>query len=303
MFTEASNFVNGVDTSMAVIIGISLFFLIGITTVMIYFVIRYSKKRNPIATNIEGDHRLEIIWTAIPTILVLIMFYYGWAGFKPMREVPDDAMIVKAHAQMWAWSFEYENGKRSENLIVPLNKAVKLDLVSHDVIHSLYVPAFRIKEDVVPGKDNFMWFIAQKLGDYDILCAEYCGLQHSYMLSKLIVKEEADYNEWFANELGVSKDHPGLAILKQNACISCHSTDGSKIVGPSFKDLWGRKEIVIRNGEEVEITVDRDYMRKSLNNPNADLVKGYAQGLMISYEKTISDEQLDQIIEYIKTLK
>jgi len=303
MFTEASNFVNGVDTSMAVIIGISLFFLIGITAVMIYFVIRYSKKRNPIATNIEGDHRLEIIWTAIPTILVLIMFYYGWAGFKPMREVPDDAMIVKAHAQMWAWSFEYENGKRSENLIVPINKAVKLDLVSHDVIHSLYVPAFRIKEDVVPGKNNFMWFIAQKLGDYDILCAEYCGLQHSYMLSKLIVKEESDYNEWFAKELGISKDHPGLAILKQNACISCHSTDGSRIVGPSFKDLWGRQEIVIRNGEEVEITVDRDYMRTSLNNPNADLVKGYAPGLMISYEKTVSDEQLDQIIEYIKTLK
>lgn len=303
MFTEASNFVNGVDTSMAVIIGISLFFLIGITAVMIYFVIRYNKKRNPVATNIEGDHRLEIIWTVIPTVLVLVMFYYGWAGFKPMREVPDDAMIVKAHAQMWAWSFEYENGKRSENLIVPLNKAVKLDLVSHDVIHSLYVPAFRIKEDVVPGKDNFMWFIGQKLGDYDILCAEYCGLQHSYMLSKLIVKEEADYNEWFAKELGVSKDHPGLAILKQNACISCHSTDGSKIVGPSFKAIWGHKEIVIRNGEEVEITVDRDYMRKSLNDPNADLVKGYAQGLMISYEKTVSEEQLDQIIEYIKTLK
>jgi len=125
MFSEASNFVKGVDTSLAVIMGISLFFLIGITAVMIYFVFRYNKKRNPVATNIEGDNRLEVIWTVIPTILVIIMFYYGWAGFKPMRQVPDDAMVIKAHAQMWAWSFEYENGKRSQNLIVPLNKAVK----------------------------------------------------------------------------------------------------------------------------------------------------------------------------------
>lgn len=303
MFSEASNFVKGVDTSLAVIMGISLFFLIGITAVMIYFVFRYNKKRHPVASNIEGDHRLEIIWTVIPTILVVIMFYYGWAGFKPMRQVPDDAMVIKAHAQMWAWSFEYENGKRSQNLIVPLNKAVKLDLISHDVIHSLYVPAFRIKEDVVPGKNNYMWFRAQKIGEYDIFCAEYCGQRHSYMLSMLIVKDEKDYNDWYAKELGVVTDHPGLATLKQNACISCHSTDGTIVVGPSFRGLWERKEVVIRDGVEVEITVDRNYMRKSLNDPNADIVKGFNKGLMISYEKTVSDEQLDQIIEYIKTLK
>lgn len=303
MFSEASNFVKGVDTSLAVIMGISLFFLIGITAVMIYFVFRYNKKRHPVASNIEGDHRLEIIWTVIPTILVVIMFYYGWAGFKPMRQVPDDAMVIKAHAQMWAWSFEYENGKRSQNLIVPLNKAVKLDLISHDVIHSLYVPAFRIKEDVVPGKNNYMWFRAQKIGEYDIFCAEYCGQRHSYMLSMLIVKDEKDYNDWYAKELGVVTDHPGLATLKQNACISCHSTDGTIVVGPSFRGLWERKEVVIRDGVEVEITVDRNYMRKSLNDPNADIVKGFNKGLMISYEKIVSDEQLDQIIEYIKTLK
>lgn len=303
MFSEASNFVKGVDDSLIVILGISIFFLVGITAVMIYFVIRYSRKRNPVATNIEHNSKLEILWTVIPTILVVVMFYYGWAGFTPMRNIPKDAMVVKAHGQMWAWSFEYENGSYSENLIVPLNKPVKLELSSKDVLHSLYIPAYRIKEDVVPGKANYMWFIPQKEGSYDILCAEYCGERHSYMLSKLEVYSQDKYDNWYANELGVSYDHPGLAQLKKNACISCHSTDGSPIIGPSFKGLWGRTEMVITNGTEREITVDRDYIRKSLNEPNADITKGFNQGLMISYATTVSDEDLDQIIEYLKTLK
>jgi cytochrome c oxidase subunit 2 len=303
MFSEASNFVKGVDTSLAVILGISIFFLIAITVVMIYFVIRYSRKRNPVATNIEHNNALEILWTVIPTILVAVMFYYGWAGFTPMRKVPKDAMIVKAYGQMWAWSFEYENGSRSENLIVPLDKPVKLELISNDVLHSLYIPAYRIKEDVVPGKENYMWFIPQEEGSFDILCAEYCGERHSFMLSKLEVYSKEKYDEWYANELGFSRDHPGLALLKQNACISCHSTDGSAIIGPTFKGLWERTETVITNGVEREITVDRDFIRKSLNEPNADITKGFNPGLMISYEKTISDEDLDQIIEYLKTLK
>lgn len=302
MFSEASNFVKGVDTSLAVVLGISVFFLIGITAVMIYFVFRYNKKRNPVATNITHNNTLEIIWTVIPTILVMVMFYYGWAGFKPMRNPPDDAMVVKAYGQMWAWSFEYDNGKRSENLIVPLNKAVKLELISKDVLHSLYIPAFRIKEDVVPGRENFMWFIPEKEGSYDILCAEYCGERHSYMMSKLEVYDEDKYNDWYANNLGVSTDHPGLAILKQNACLSCHSTDGSTIIGPTLKGLWGRNEIVLTNGQEREITVDQDYLRKSLNDPNADITKGFNAGLMISYASSISDEDLAKIIEYLKNL-
>ena len=302
MFSEASNFVKGVDTSLAVILGISIFFLVGITAVMIYFVFRYHKSRNPKATNIAYNHKLEILWTVIPTLLVLVMFYYGWAGFAPMRNVPDDAMIVKAHAQMWSWSFEYDNGKRSENLVVPIDKAVKLELISHDVIHSLYIPAFRIKEDVVPGVDNYMWFIAQKEGTYHILCAEYCGQRHAYMMSKLEAIPEDQFKDWYVNELGVITDHPGLAILKQNACISCHSIDGTKIVGPSFKGIWGREELILKDGQEVKITVDRSYLRKSLNEPNADIVKGYNKGLMISYKDLVSDEDLDKIIEYLKTL-
>src|SRR5210317_1455271 len=147
MNSEASNFVAGVDQSFYIILGISAFFLVGITFTMIFFVIKYRKKKNPVATNIKGNNTLEIIWTVIPTILVLIMFYYGWIGYKPMREKPKNAITIEAHAQMWSWTFEYEDGRRNLELVVPINKPVILDLISHDVVHSLYIPAFRIKED------------------------------------------------------------------------------------------------------------------------------------------------------------
>ncbi len=299
----ASNFVEGVDLSFAVIFGISLFFLVGITVVMVYFVIRYRKSKHPKAAQIDGNHKLEIIWTIVPTILVLIMFWYGWLGFKPMREIPEDAIPIKAYAQMWTWSFEYENGKRSAELVVPLNKAVKLDLISRDVIHSLYIPAFRIKEDVVPGGDNKMWFIAQKEGNYDIFCAEYCGDRHSYMISQVEVIPENEFNQWLLKEDAPEGEHPGLTVLKQNACLSCHSLDGTRLVGPSFKGVYGITEIVVTNGKEREITVDDEYIRRSLNDPNADVVKTYNPGLMISYTKQISKEDMENIIEYLKTLQ
>ncbi|MEZ5195039.1 MAG: hypothetical protein R2764_01160 [Bacteroidales bacterium] len=225
---------------------------------------------------------MEIIWTVIPTLLVLIMFYYGWMGYKPMRSFPKESIHVKAIAQMWSWNFEYENGKISDTLVVPKDKAVTLDLVSRDVLHSLYIPAFRIKEDVIPGVDNKMWFIGQEYGDYNILCAEYCGDRHSYMLSKVVVVSEADYTKWVNDK--TSSDHPGLQVLKKNACVSCHTLDGNRLIGPSFKGVWGTKEIVVTNGEEREITIDEEYIKTSIYDPNADVVKGYNPGLMISYK-------------------
>lgn len=302
MFSNASNFVEGVDLSFAVILGMSVFFLVGITAVMIYFVIRYNRKRNPKATNIEGNNKLEILWTVIPTLLVLVMFYYGWLGYKPMRQIPDDAIPIKAYAQMWVWNFEYPNGKTSDTLVVPKDKPVKLELFSRDVLHSLYIPAFRIKEDVVPGRDNKMWFIGQELGDFDIFCAEYCGDRHSYMLSSVHVLPEEDYLTWL-NDTTASTDHPGLAVLKKNACLSCHSLDGTRLVGPSFKALWGRQEVVVTGGQDREITVDEQYIKTSIYEPNADIVKGYNQGLMISYKELISEDEIGQIIEYLKTLQ
>jgi cytochrome c oxidase subunit 2 len=302
MFSNASNFVHGVDLTFVIILGISVFFLVSITAVMIYFVFRYNRKRNPNASHIHGNNKLEVIWTVIPTLLVLVMFYFGWMGYKPMRSAPKDAIPIKVYGQMWKWNFEYANGKMSDTLYVPKDKAVKLDLISRDVVHSFYIPAFRIKEDVVPGRENKLWFIGQEEGQYNIFCAEYCGDRHSYMLGKVSVLPESEYTRWY-NDTRISADHPGLAVLKKNACVSCHSLDGSKIVGPSFKGIWGKTETVITNETERNILIDEAYVMQSIREPNADVVKGFNKGLMISYKDLVSEKEMNDIIEYIKTLK
>lgn len=301
IFSGASNIVEGVDKSFIVIFGISIFFLIAITVVMLMFVFKYSKKRNPQATQIEGSNTLEVIWTVIPLILVLVMFYYGYKGYAIMREVPEDAMPVKVISYMWDWDFEYENGKTSKDLYLPINKAVKLDLVSIDVVHSLYIPAFRVKEDAVPGVDNYMWFIPQLEGEYDVLCAEYCGLRHSYMDAKAIVLSEAEFNTWLA-DFDPEKDKPsrGLEVLKANACIGCHSLDGSKLVGPSFLNLYGSEKVVLIDGKEKTIKADDEYIKRSITDPNAEVVAGYAPNLMQSYTDIISEEDIQEIVNYLK---
>ncbi len=299
----ASNFVQGVDLTLYLILGASIIFLVAITTVMIYFVIRYRRSKHPKATNIEGSNTLEIVWTVIPTLLVLVMFYFGWMGYRPMRNVPAGAIPLKAYAQMWKWSFEYPNGKISPELVVPLNKPVKLDLISRDVIHSLYIPAFRLKEDVVPGRGNYMWFKAQEEGTYDLFCAEYCGDRHSYMTSKVRVIPAEEYEKWLTESTAPVGEAAGLSIMKQHACVSCHSLDGSRIVGPSFKGIYGEDVTVITDGKERTIKVDDAYIKRSIQDPNADVVKGYNKGLMISYKDQLKDEDIQKVIDYIKTLK
>ena len=305
MNTGASNFVELVDLGFYIIIGISLLLLLGVTAVMIYFVIRYNKKRNPKASNIEGNNKLEIIWTVIPTILVMVMFYYGWVGYSPMRKVPEGALEIKAIGRMWSWTFEYGNGIKSDKLIVPLNKPVKLNLRSLDVNHALYIPAFRIKEDVTPGNDNYMWFNANIVGTYDIFCAEYCGLQHSYMITKLEVIPEADYNDWYAKGSVIDTTRStadlGYDILKNNGCIACHSTDGTKLVGPSFKDLWGSTKTVLSNDKEITLTADEEYIRSSIFEPKKDVVVGYSP-LMPEYSTQIKPEEIGLILDYLKSI-
>ncbi len=299
----ASTFAEGVDLSLYIIAGISIFFLVGITAVMIYFVIRYNKKRNPKATNIEGNNTLEVIWTVIPTILVLVMFYYGWMGYKPMRTVPGNAIEINAYGQMWKFSFEYPNGKLTDSLVVPLNRPVKLYLNSRDVLHSFYIPAFRLKEDMVPGGKNYLWFEANLKGKYDILCAEYCGQLHSYMLSSVTVLPVEEYEAWFEKAPTITDEHPGLTVMKQNACLTCHSQDGSKIIGPSFKGIYGHEVTVVTDGIERQVMVDDEYITRSIKQPGSDVVQGYMNGLMVSYENVLTDQQIKDVIEYIKTLK
>lgn len=251
----------------------------------------------------SGNTKLEIVWTVIPLIIVLIMFYYGTAGFSPMRNVPEDAMPVKAIGRMWAWSFDYGNGKISDKLVVPHNRNVKLNLVSVDVNHSLFIPAFRVKEDVVPGYNNYLWFRPTVKGEFDIFCSEYCGLAHSAMLSKVIVIDSLDFEKWLTDlkPTGDIPDHPGLALIKTNGCLACHSLDGSKVVGPTFKGLYGTKRAVITDQGEKQVDANDEYIKNSVTNPNVELVKGYNKGLMQSYKELIKEEDLDKIVDYFKT--
>lgn len=309
--TQASNFVKGVDTAFILILGISFFFLIALTVVMIYFIYKYNKKRHPVATQIHGSTTLEVVWTVIPFLLTMVMFYYGWAGWKPMQKAPEDAMEITVYGRMWNFSYEYENGRRTDTLFVPKDQAVKLNLKAMDVLHSLYIPAFRVKQDMVPEKENnFMWFVPQKVGSYEIFCTEYCGLQHSYMYSTVKVMENSDFQKWIADTTQVAAaaniDAPGATgkrIMQNIGCFACHTIDGTKLVGPSFKGIWGGEHTVVTGKETRKVTVDEEYIKRSIYDPNADVVEGFMKGLMVSYQGQLSEDDINNIIEYLKTVK
>lgn len=305
MYSEASNLAKGVDFTFILVFSVAFFFLIAITGFMIYMIIHFSRKKNKNPRQFTHNTALEITWTVIPLIIVLVIFYVGLIEFNPMRKVPADAMNITAIGRMWQWEFDYGDNHISNDLVVPLNKDIRLNLVSKDVNHSLFIPAFRLKEDVVPGYKNYMWFRPQMKGEFDIFCAEYCGLNHSGMLGKVIVLDSADYNTWYAGLLKnpVVKETPGLALLKKNNCLSCHSLDGSKLVGPSFKGLYGSKVQVTTDQGEKEETADDAYITRSIKDPNAEIAKGYPKGLMQSYTNVLKDEDIKNIIEFLKSAK
>ncbi|KAF0198799.1 MAG: cytochrome c oxidase subunit II [Bacteroidetes bacterium] len=311
MYSGASNFVTTTDTAFFFIIGVSVLFLIGITGTLLWFMYRYNEKRNPVATQIHGSNTLEIIWTVIPTILVIIMFFYGWAGYSPMKNAPKDAMKIKATARMWSWSFEYENGIKTDTLYVPVDKPISLNLISLDVIHSFYIPAFRIKEDMVPGRGNKIWFIAQEEGSYELFCTEYCGLSHSYMFTEVKAMPQKDFDAWYLKMSDTTRKTVAVAdpvaegkrLMEKNGCIVCHSSDGTKIIGPSYKGVYGHKITVITDGKEREVIADDEYIKRSIYEPEADIVKGFVKGQMVSYKTILSDQDVANIIEYLKTLK
>ena len=304
MFSNASNFVHGSDLSTLIIGGFGVFFLVSFTVIMILFVVKYNRKRNPKATQIKDNIVLETTWITLPVILVLFMFYIGWSGFLPMRQDPKDAMHVKAIGRMWKWTFEYPGNKVSDTLVLPLNKAVRVDLVSKDVIHGFFVPAFRIKEDCVPGKNNYSWFIPGEIGDFDLLCSAYCGVNHSYMSAIIRIVPQERFNKWLA-VLPVKKADTNLGhkVIEKNGCIACHSVDGSKMVGPTFKGLYDSSVEVSTDGTVHKIIADNAYIKSSIVDPNKDIVTGYPKGLMKSYNHIITDQDIQLVSEYLKTLK
>ena len=291
--------VGKVDQAFILILGFAIVTLLMITAAMVYFIFKYNRKRHPEAADIEGSVLLETIWTVIPTIIVMLMFWFGWSGFKALRTVPDDAMEVTVKARMWSWVFEYPDGVISNQLYVPVNEAVKLNITSEDVIHSLYVPAFRIKMDCVPGLNTYAWFRADRTGEYDILCAEYCGLRHAYMLSKVHVLEPADFQKWLADKQSPADTGPtGQALYQQFGCADCHAMDGSEDIAPALNDIKGKTQVILVDGVEQTITIDREYLRRAILNPEADLVKGF-DPLMPTFEGEIEPEQLELMIDFL----
>ncbi len=319
MITGWPNMSNPADDTFFFILGIALTLLILNTGVMLYFVFRYSRKRHPQADEVKENVTLEILWTVIPTILVLAIFFVGWKGFQYIRTVPPDAMPVKVTARQWSWLFEYENGKQDSVLRVPVRKPVKLLMTSADVLHSLYIPAYRIKEDCVPGRETYLWFLPDELGSYDLFCTEYCGVGHHDMITKVEVMTEKDFNDWY-KEVGGTPGSPEqpvketmekkrvaapmdvVKLLEVKGCLACHTTDGTPKIGPTFKGVFGKKEIVIRDGKEREIQVDEAFIRQTLLHPELDRVKGFPP-IMPSQKGVLKDQEIDAIIAYLKSLK
>ncbi len=197
MFSGASPYSDVVDADFFFVLVLCTIVLIGLVAAMIFFVVRYSRKRNPHPTNIHGHTGLEVTWTLVPLALFMYMFYLGWAGYQKISTIPSDAIPLRVTARMWYWTFQYPNGVATDTLYVLAKTDVKLTLHSLDVNHSLYIPAFRVKKDVIPNRENTMWFRTPAVASYDIACAEYCGLRHAYMYTKVVSIDSASFEDWF----------------------------------------------------------------------------------------------------------
>lgn len=293
-----------IDPVFMFLFGACLVLLLGITVTMVVFVVRYHRSRAPQPTSrAESNFWLEVVWIVLPTLLVLSMFWYGWKEYLVLRTVPKGALAVTATARMWSWEFSYANGKTSSKLYVPAGKPVRVELVSKDVIHGFFLPAFRVKRDVVPGMSNYAWFVAAKPGSYDLFCSQYCGTRHSAMVSTVEALPEEQFAAWLAQGAGggSAAKIDGRKLAGEKGCVGCHSLDGSSGVGPSFKGIMGRVEVVVTTGAERAITVDDAYLRRSIVEPSADVVKGF-QPIMPAFTD-LKKEELEALVEFVKGVK
>lgn len=294
-----------IDPVFMFIFGASLVLLLGITVAMVIFVLRYHRSRAPQPTSqAEGNIWLEIVWIVLPTLLVLAMFWYGWKEYLVLRTVPKGALEVTATARQWSWSFSYPHGTTSPKLYVPVGTPVKVNLVSRDVIHGFFLPAFRVKRDVVPGMMNYAWFVASKPGSYDLFCSQYCGANHSAMITTVEALPRKEFAEWLEHGTAGGGEKiriDGRKLAEEKGCLGCHSLDGSPGVGPSFKGVMGRSEVVLTKGVERTITVDDAYLRRSILDPQADVVKGF-QPIMPAFGD-LKKEEIEELVEFMKTVK
>ena len=297
-----------VDFLFHAITNISIFFFLLITTVLLYFVWKYRARPGHTATA-SADHNqaLEITWTVIPVLIVVWIFWEGFTGYLDLQTPPANAYEVQVLGQKWKWLFTYPNGVVDDKLHVPPGEPVRLVLTSQDVIHSLYIPDFRIKRDAVPGRYEREWFEAPEPGEYQIFCAEYCGTDHSAMLTSVVVhRSRPEFEKWLADAADFIDKLPpeklfegGQKLYNQRGCKQCHSIDGSAGIGPSFKGLWGHTQPLAGGGQ---VTVEENYVRESIVNPQAKIVAGY-EPVMPTYQGRLKDKEITAIIEYLKTLE
>jgi cytochrome c oxidase subunit 2 len=299
---QASNFAPSVDSLMTFLILVSVFFSVAITAAIVIFFFKFHRKsKNEIGVPIHGDMRLEVMWIVVPAILSLAMFGWGAVVYVDFRHAPEDTLDVYVSGKQWMWKIQQPNGRREINeLHVPVGRNIKLVLASEDVIHDFFVPAFRVKMDVVPGHYNVMWFRPTKAGRYQFFCSQYCGTNHAMMGGWVTVQEPSDYAAWLSGSTGENVDPvvAGEKLFAEKACSTCHLSNGTGRA-PSLNGVYGG---TVRLADGSTVTADEAYIRESILLSNAKIVAGY-QPLMPSFQGQLTEEDIMSLTAYIKSLQ
>ncbi|HEV8431016.1 MAG TPA: cytochrome c oxidase subunit II [Pyrinomonadaceae bacterium] len=298
---SASTFSWQVDALYFYLSGVTLFFTLLISAVLIFFVIRY-RRRTPyeIPRPVAGSHKLETLWTIIPFIIAMTMFGWGAQVYFQQYKPPANAIEVYVVGKQWMWKLQHATGQREINqLHVPVGRKIKLIMTSEDVIHDFFVPAFRTKMDVLPGKYTTLWFEATTPGTYHLFCAEYCGMNHSGMTGSIVVMEPREFDNWLSGNTGsTTPAAAGQQLYQTLGCASCHGANGEGGRGPTLAGVFG-KMTPLQSGESVR--VDEGYIKESITNPQAKIVAGFGP-IMPTFQGQISEDQLVQLIAFIKSL-
>ena len=295
---QASTMAGRVDALYIFLLIVSGMMTLLIFTAVVFFGIRFRHRRGVLAEQIEGSLPLELTWSIIPMFVFMAIFAFGAIVFFHERTPPRDATEVYVVAKQWMWKLEHAEGQREINeLHVPVGRDVKLIMTSQDVIHSFYVPAFRLKQDVLPGKYTTLWFKATKAGTYHLFCAEYCGTQHSGMIGSVVVMEPAQYEAWMNGGTSGPLSATGEQVFTQMGCATCHKADATGR-GPSLHGVFG-KPVLMEDGRSV--MADENYIRSCILDPNSRRLKGYLP-IMPTFQGLLSEEQVNALVAYVKSI-
>ncbi|MGE0887321.1 MAG: cytochrome c oxidase subunit II [Blastocatellales bacterium] len=296
---QASKFAMEVDLFYIALVLLTVVFSVGVAIAAFIFMVKYRRRsEGEIPEQIEGAMKLEILWTVIPFLISLGIFAWGAKLYYQMYSQPKESLEIFVTGKQWMWRAQHPDGQREINALhIPMGRRVKLTMTSEDVLHSYFIPAFRTKADVVPGRYTHTWFEATKPGTYHLFCAEYCGTQHSGMIGTVTVMEPAEYQAWLSGGTSEPPAQAGEKLFASLSCNTCHLPDG-KGRGPKLNEIYGRT-VKLNNGTTV--AVDDVYIRESILMPSAKLVENY-QAIMPSFQGQVSEEQIAQIIAYIKSI-